>query len=603
MQRLNDLHLQEEAIGIVKREKVSWQDATAFITERVSFQMRNLIKLLRKNYWGVFDSPIDPITGQKKIWSPLTESICEAVVKNSDLDTKDIDMIAKKPSAQRMTAIVRALARKQLENISFGDILDRAIRTLCVDGTVVWKTLKIYNPETGKKEIKIFDVDLLNVYIDPTAPSIQDAYRFTERALLTYDQVQAMDGWMNKDVVPSENLARVNGSVVFTQADTSKYVDVYELWGKIPEYLITGNPEDKDEIEGHIVCSGLDKPGKEKLHLIERNEEGKRPYEECWYSKVAGRWYGRGPAEKLIYLQLWANLILNMRVNRSRISQLGLFKIRKGAGITPQMLSRLPGNGAIQVTSMDDIEQLVVQEVGASSYKDEDVIYNWAQRQTSAFDASTGEPNTAQTATGAAIQVRSAMSGFVLVKKSIGLWLERWLKRQALPILFSQLSKNEILRLTGDVEEIRKFDETVADELVYRQLEKDTNEGKLIDLNTVEAEKQRILSELQKTGDARYIELKDKIDISDYDIQVVVSTEEIDKNVLAQNLMGLLGMAPEYKDKILQQVMDLMGLDSSYLGKPTQPVQPAQQPQQPLTTMPLMQGQQMQQNTTNANTL
>jgi hypothetical protein len=95
------------ACGIVDREVTAWETGTAFITDRVAFQMRNLTRLLRKNYWGAFDEPVDPQTGRRKIWHPLTEYLVEAAVKNIDLDTKDIDFRAKKSSAQAFKIVLR----------------------------------------------------------------------------------------------------------------------------------------------------------------------------------------------------------------------------------------------------------------------------------------------------------------------------------------------------------------------------------------------------------------------------------------------------------------------------------------------------------------
>ena len=62
-----------------------------------------------------------------------------------------------------------------------------------------------------------------------------------------------------------------------------------------------------------------------------------KPYEESWYTKVHGRWYGKGVAEKVMNLQLYLNTILNTRVSRAIVQQLGLFKIKRGSNITPQI--------------------------------------------------------------------------------------------------------------------------------------------------------------------------------------------------------------------------------------------------------------------------
>lgn len=557
--------LEQKAIEIVSGEKIAWDTATSFITERVAFNMRNLIRQLRKNYWGVFDEPVDPVTNRKKIWIPLTETLVEATVKNIDLDTKDINFRAKKPSAVGFTSIIRAIVKNCLDNQYFGEQLDMFERQLAIDGIAVWKVIETVID--GKKTFKNIPVDTLNVYIDPTAESIQQAYRFTERSIMTQEEVESQKDWMNtRGIVPTPGLnptdSMLNTANSGSVAGTSKYIDVWEMWGMIPKYLITGNMKDTDEVDGHIIISGLDTAGKERLHLLEENKSGKKPYEEAWLTKVPGRWYGKGVAEKVMMLQLWVNTIVNIRINRSYVSQLGIFKIKRGAGITPQMLTRLPANGAITVGSMDDVEQLVMQEASQASYQDEQGAVDWSQRVTSAFEVVTGEALPSSTpATNAAIQSRSAQSSFTLIKEGLGFFLQRWMKRQVLPIIMKSVKMDEIVRLTDDPDKIREWDERIVNEMVYQQIEDLTAQGVLLDPSQVEAERQSAIEKLSRMSPDRYTNLKNKIDPSEYDVQVYITNEEMDKGVLAQNLISMLQLAPEYRDQIVQSSFDLMGLD------------------------------------------
>lgn len=600
--KLSTADIEAQAASLVKREVQSWEDATAFITEKVAFQMRNLIRLLRKNYWGVFDEPIDPVTGRKKIWIPLTESMVETVVKNIDLDTKDINFRAKNAKAIPLTALVRNIVRHELDEMTFGEYLDDLERRIAIDGTAVWKTIE-QKCDDGGYEMKLVNVDLLNVYIDPTAPSIQEAYRFTERSLMTVEEIQSQKGWINTDdIVPSTNLARTDTlrNSNYNPTQTNKYVDLYEMWGKIPKSLITGDEDDKDiDIDGHIVVSGLDQAGKEKIHLIEENKKGKKPYEECWYTRVPGRWYGKGVAEKVMMLQLWMNTIVNIRINRSYVSQLGIFKIRKGSGITPQMLARLASNGAIQVNDINDIEQMVIQEASQASYQDEANIQTWAQRITSAFEVVTGEALPSSTsATATALQNQGAQSAFVLIKEGIGMFLQRWLKNQAIPVIMKNVTVGEIYRITGEPEEIRVWDEQKVNSILADMISKANAKGIYLDPQQVEMERQNAIQKLSKSGNDRFAELEDELDFTEYDVQVYVTNEEIDKNVLTQNLIATLKLAPQFAQDIIPSLFDIMGLQppkpqqnpmaqmmpmGAPQGGPGMPQTPSQNPQQVVT--------------------
>lgn len=572
--------IEKEALQLVNSEVKTWEDATVFVTDRVAFQMRNLIKQLRKNYYGIFDVPIDPTTGRKKIWVPMTESMVETVVKTIDLDTKDINFRAKKSTSQGLTTIVRAVTKYVLDCIGFGEKLDQLERSMAIDGTAVWKILK--GEHQGKTVPDLKFVDLLNIYIDPSSNSIQEAYRFTERSLLTKDEVLKQD-WINtNDLESTTGLAPNDARYNTNETSTTALIDVYESWGKYPLYLITGKKEDKNkEADIHVIVSGLDSPGKERVHLIEKYD-GVKPYEEAWYMRVPGRWYGRGVAEKLLMLQLWLNTIVNIRITRSYLSQQGLFKIRKGAGITPQMLSRLPANGAIVVNDINDIEQMAMQEASQASYKDEDNIVGWGRQVTAAFEVISGEALPSSTsATATALQSQSAQSQFVLIREGLGMFLERLIQNHMLPMLFKYFKKNDIVRIVGDDPElIKSLDERVVYEQLYTQIEMINNSGFMVDPMQVQMEIQRAFGALQNSGKDRYVELLEDLDPGEYDTKVYVTNEEFDKGVMIQNLnqmlatLPALGFGPDTATSIVKQIIDLMGLDSTLVKAPMPMMQP-----------------------------
>lgn len=568
--------IEREAIRLIDEERVAWENSTAFVTDKVAFNMKNLIRQLRKNWWGIFDEPIDPQTNRKKVWVPLSESVGETVVKNIDLDTKDVTFRAKKASAAKLTALVRSIVRNYLDKMSFGEKLDELETILARDGTCVWKTIETKDKD-GEYCTDVRIVDLLNVYLDPTSPTIQDTYRFTERALVYPDELKKMKGWINTEGIkgriglPRDDSFFVGASNVL---GTVKGIDVWESYGKYPKYLMTGNSDDKNtDIDLHIVVSGLES-GSRRVHKIE-TYNGSKPYEEAWYAKVPGRWYGKGITEKLMMLQLWINTIVNIRINRSYVSQLGLFKIRRGSGITPQMISRLPASGAVVVNSQEDIEQFVMSEASQASYTDENNIYTWSQRVTSAFESVTGEQLPSSTsATQSALASHSAQSQFVLVKEQIGMFLQRWLQRHAMPTIFKNISKGDLISMALEPEELLAWDEAIVNKAVYEAISNKLNNGILVDPDEVILEQQRMLEKLKNAGSERFVNLLDDLDFLEYEVAVDITNESVDKGVIATNLLQALTAAPEYRESILPQLFDMMGLTFQAPKTPPVPMNP-----------------------------
>lgn len=565
--------IEEQALRIVDEERTNWEDAICYVTESVGFKMREMIRTFRKNYWGVFDEPTDPNTGLEKFWFHLAMKTVEDITKNVDIDTKDINYRAKNPDGYEITEVVRAWVREWLDKKYFGEVLDETERQCCIDGTTVWKTWKNGNA------IERRTVDLLHVYINPVEENIQTAYRFTERSVMTPGQLASMNGWMNTSDIKGSQGLDFNDSERMTSGATPTtgfFVDVWEMWGKIPKYLITGKKSDTQEIDGRIVVSGLES-GDRRVHLIEMNNnkdnDGNiiKPYEELRFVKVAGRWYGLGFVERLLALQEYLNSIMNMRVNKSRVSQLGLFKIRKGSGVTPQMLANLPSNGAISLSNLDDIAPMDIPPVDATSYKDEEVVKEWAAGVTQAYPASTGEDTPAsKSATAVAVESAGSKSAYVMSKNAINSFIERWSDRQLLPKLASVMKKDDLLRVMSDD---NKFKDIIERVVKYYALEQMKN-GQFP--NSPEELEQAINSAREEimARDGLFFNLVQDIITKNIDTKVFSTNESLNPGVVIANLLQTIQLAPEYREAVLKEVFNLMGINIPNLPKIQQPQVP-----------------------------
>ena len=134
---------------------------------------------------------------------------------------------------------------------------------------------------------------------------------------------------------------------------------------------------------------------------------------------MPGRWPGEGIPEMLFGLQEYANEVVNTRRANNKVLQNGIFLIRKGSGITPDMLSAITAGGGLSVSNINnDIKQLQVQDFRQSSYTDEDRIQLMADRVTGAFDITRGEVGRASaSATATLTRDRNIRDTFVLVQK------------------------------------------------------------------------------------------------------------------------------------------------------------------------------------------
>lgn len=588
--------LQQEICNEVKKEKEKWQDALVYITENVAFRTRDLIKTLRKNYWGIYDNPRDPTTGRKKIWVPLSEQIAETHVKHTNMDSNDVRFRALNVKGRQMTDMTRAVWNNYANISYFGQDLNQSNRQLSIDGTFVWKTTE----ENGMP--KRHNVDLLNFYIDPMADSIHQAARVTERILMTPEEIRSHSGWINtEDVEGSEDLQKIDKemSFAFNKKSNVKYVDVWEMWGLVPEYFITGDTDDTDQVEAHVVISGIE-AGETTLHYCERNTNKDRageiikPYEECWHTKVQNRWYGRGPVEQVLMLQLWLNTSVNIRVNRSFLTQMGIFKIRKGSGITPKQLQNVPQNGGIVVNSMEDIENFTINDVSQSAYTEENRIIDWAQRVSAAYDHVAGEALPAETpATNASLQDQNSKSTFMLVKQNWGFFLERWIDRHAMPILAKNITAQDMVRISGDDKEVQRFFNRVVAHRASKEF--DVFEAQLMETKfrnpedveraiqkaeRMKAEMQNAVNKMRQDPDI-FAEVFEEMSFDQVSCDVYFNDEKVNTQVMVNDLITMLQVAPEFKGEIVSQIFNLLNLDQPNVNTQQQADPQQQQQEQP----------------------
>lgn len=564
---------EELAISIVKKEVETYRDPTVYITDKVSFAVKPLIRQLRKNYWGVFDDATDKITGRKKVWVPLTQMVVDNTRKNVDLDTKDINFYANVPGKFGATQLLRAFVRSYLDRTFYGEDMDDVTFNVCVDPVSV---MQIYTTkQNGKTAIKRRIIDPLNIFVDPNALTIQEAYRFTHRSLMAKDQLNGM-GWKNIDKAVADT--QPDQYEISALPKTTKYVDVYELWGKVPKEVLTGKKEDQDEIEVQIVVSGLSR-GKPVCHLIKENNEMDmdgnvlKPFEEARYMKVPWSFYGISPAMKVMDIQEWINTIVNLRINKNTVAQLGLFKVRAGSNINTQALTRLVSNGVIKVTNMDDLDNFQIQEAGPGSYKDEETAKFWATEVTSAYDIVRGALPSTTTATAAVIQDKNSKTSFVIVRDSLGRFNEKVIQRHVLKELPKMMKENGIVRYFSDMDEVNKLREEVVAYYANEALDKAGTVPTEFELqNAMDSARRK----LEKNGDM-FFQMVEDIAVDGIETRVQVTNEKMDTATVARNLLELMQVIPqEAQGETAAQIFDVLGLRApkSLLGAP-----PAQQSQ------------------------
>lgn len=397
---------QKEAIKITLSEKQNWEEGAVFVTDDTQFMMRNVVKKARKNYLGFFKKSKDPITGRTKIFIPFTEWVVENVLKNIDIDTKDITLKAKNSSklAYIKSEILRHLLKEELDKMRFGKTINGMLRRCVTDGTAFLKL----EEEDGELEICI--VDRLNTIYDPSIEKIKESSGFTERYIYTKPEFDKLNLDNSADVKGTQIVGNSTDAFNADQNSTEiPYVELYQRVGWLPKMCLTDSEDDKDTyFYGKALISNIET--KPVVHSIDEIKEEDYPYQDFKFKEVPNRADGRGVPEMLFNIQAYLNEIVNTRLNRSRVSSIGLFGLK--GNITPQAFKRLFTTGGIKLDANSSVELIETGKVDSNSYQDEDRAYAWGTRVTGSTNEDQQDPN--RPATNALIEQQGTSKGYNL---------------------------------------------------------------------------------------------------------------------------------------------------------------------------------------------
>jgi hypothetical protein len=581
---------EKEMLRIMLSEKSAWEDGEVFAIEKLSFIMRNIIKKARKNFYGVFDEEVDPVTQRKKIWVPLTEWVVENVIKNIDIDTKDIHVEPMKSESSVSAEFFNFILRNRLEKAQFGKTMNANNQNIVVDGMGFLKAWK----ENG--ELKITYQDRLHIIVDPAVSCADESPSIIEENVLSLPEFQQYTDWKNIYAVKGSKNVDRSGIAERGTGSTSResevpYVRVYERYGYAPKFVLTGDEKDRGEYV-YVLSVASEIDSDPVIHKIK--EVKKHPYQDFKFKEVLNRFDGRGIPEKLLSIQEYVNETVNTRLNTARIVQLGLWRV--GAGVTTKQMKELFSGAAIRA-NQGDVERLNTGTIDASSYKDEEVAYEWAKRVTQTTNED--EVAASKPATNALIEERGANKGYDLIVENIYLNLAKFLKEKVVPIIIETLKDGEIEKITGDPQAIAKLEEPFVRNLVRSKNSQAFMETGQYLYQSAEQEQQAIVQLMQEMnkqyGNKRFIPILKQAFDTDYEIRIDPAGDVINKGVLAKQLTDVLSMLTgagvpitELKD-VAQELFDTMGLPGEKLVEKigtTQQMSTAVNPQEVGTMSP-----------------
>lgn len=555
----------KDIVSLVKNEKKNYEDA--------SQEIRNKIKKARQNYASEFSNP-KTTTGRIKTFIPMTRWEVDTITPKIFVNEKAVTVLPENEPSFRPAFIADKVLKYQIKQTRFSTEFRNSMYDLGIDGTNVWATFwnferEVIDPKGLSNKVKKFfgkgpkpkvnvltdkigfrKLDLLDCYIDPIADSIQDAQSFIYRHTLPLEQVKRNRLYQNTGDVKGfksnvtdtydSRSTRIWDIGKETMEHEQPMVEVFERWGRFPLMWLTNKKKDEGVmIDGVITVADMT-TGKPVLLRIDKNpfDHGMKPFEECWFQKKQGRWYGIGIGEKLIELQSYLNKTVNRQIENEDVLHAGLFKKKRGSGVSAKSIVSVPG-GIIEVDSMDDLEQLQIRDISQLGDTTNNRIQSFVERINGASEVAVGS-SADRSATTSLIKDRNADTRFAAVRGYVNDFLMRFFK-QWLALDRQFIDKKVVVRITGEDAELAEIDDVLG-----------------------VPEEQR-----SKLPPFRFIEADPETIKGDYDIEVDIDqsipmnkAENAERILNAINLGAQLGLQRDY-EKLFDAYLDNIGLQGT----------------------------------------
>lgn len=378
--------------------------------------------------------------GQRKLYLNIVRFYRNVAIKNTDVDTKNFVFTPADYSTENIWAVW--LFKRQFSNwikmSGFGKIINDLNSDFNTYGTCVLK-------RSGKN---ILRVPLRSIKCDQSADTLIDGIEggipLVIEHNMSYLQMSKFKDWE----LPEEFEGKRK---------------VYEAYAYVPKsYISKVNKPDEEETDieesedrvlsmSIIMPSGKKEEDKrqkyqDKILFIEQIDD--IPFQECHSEKIDGRWLGVGEVEKQMENQIARNLSANMRRRSMLWASKNIFQTQ-GDAVNKNLVQEVSDGQVMQVGVNGLITRVDTSTRGLSDYaQDEQVWEDNSQKQSFAFESSTGESFSSGTPfrLGAMLS-NSVMSYFDGKKEIFGLFLQKSFFEELVPI-FKERAKDDIVAIS-----------------------------------------------------------------------------------------------------------------------------------------------------------
>lgn len=503
-------------------------------------------------YWNSkFETGTRDAEGQRKVFLNIVRFRQEIAEKQTDIDVKDFLFIPEVDTDEYGAMFLTKKFREWAKKADYGKIINELNHDYSKFGTCVGKLV-------GNK---IERVPLLTLRNQQDAKSLQTAsYVIIEHKDMTLDQIEAYKDW----------------EVTGLNIGWNDKITVYERYGRVPldwfkkqkGYAIESGDEKKsiDTISILSLDAKRDKQEESKGNLLFIEQITDRPFRECHWIRVDGRWLGIGEVEKNFENQVFRNMVTNMRKRGLLWSSKKIFQ-SADTELSQNLIKDVKDGQVLKILPNGQISQVNMTTQGLQEFElAAKEIDDNADKTSFTFEVASGEALPSGTPFRLGVMLSQAVANYYSLKReNFGMMMEDIVYDLLLPLFKKENKKEHYLAFKADEEGIQKLKEDIKKVHIYKNAMEQLLNGEMPNIAKIT----NVVEEKMSGRDTEWIKVPD----SYYDDLAVTTTlvttgenVNVEKRIeTLTNLYTTLAQKGDPRaDKILTKIMALTGesLDS-----------------------------------------
>lgn len=585
------------------------------LTSGVDFYIKKIIEqnILDRNFKFAFPYYAD---GTEKFFFSLPYIIADAMYKNTDIDTKDIQLVADNQDAIDWIPLLKGALDNYLKSYGYGEKLNLIRKELIDMGHILI--------EEVDNESHI--VNLIDVVRPAHITNIQDS-GLALKKLYTWEEML-----MNKEEWKS-NWKRITQIKEVLDSVQRKNFKIYDWW-TVDKFTVGGKEVETKGCIRFLDCQIFDEsisdspenwtPAVElerfasptevrvefqarlkklkKIGLVREGSDSETvyPFEEQRLINVPGRWMGMGMYELLRPETQAYNKTLNEKLRYDELLHKGVlvhtkasFSLnQKGSGraLEAEVMNRIQNGTMISIKAGEKIDRLNVGSLTADFLASADKWFEIARQKAGVNETAVGERLPSSTpATIGVLNERQSKTAFDVVNEQQGLFFERLFSKFKMKSIINDLIEEEWTKIIGNPDELAKMEDAYIENLINIKINEAAQTGKISPKSSVMPDeeysqiKQAVVSLRDKQGSQRMAQFKKEL-IKDFNFyaKFSITNENFDKQVMLTNLQDAINTVSTMPisgldaTKLVERKLDIMGISPVGLRKSQEQIQQEQ---------------------------